>query len=302
MIPKLLLLLAVLAVPVRPECLPVAGERILAGDMARAVPAFARIGPELVLAYAPAPGSRRTYGAAELARLARQYGLAVDPGTGACFVRPMQTLTRERVAAALQSALPAARIEVLDFSRQPIPPGELRFRAAELEATPAARSAVLWRGAVTAAGQGDFPIWARARIQVSGKRLVAAEWLPPGRPIERAQLREEPYEGPPGLPDLSQIVGRAPRRAIPAGTAIERQWLEQPADVLRGERVQVEVRSGRARVLLEGQAQSSGKRGEVIGVRNPANGKILRATVADRGRVVLATGPRANFPLEGVNR
>jgi flagella basal body P-ring formation protein FlgA len=78
-----------------------------------------------------------------------------------------------------------------------------------------------------------------------------------------------------------------PRRPIPAGAAIERQWLDVPADVVRGERVRVEIRSGRARVILEGQAQSSGRRGELVGVRNPANGKILRATVADRGRVVL---------------
>jgi flagella basal body P-ring formation protein FlgA len=64
-----------------------------------------------------------------------------------------------------------------------------------------------------------------------------------------------------------------------------------PADVVRGERVQVEVRSGRARVLVEGQAQSSGRRGEVIEVRNPANGKNLRVTVVDRGRATLAANP-----------
>ena len=98
----------------------------------------------------------------------------------------------------------------------------------------------------------------------------------PGHPIARAQLREEPYEGPPGLPDLSQVVGRVPRRPIPAGTAIREQWLDAPADVVRGERVRMEIRSGRARLILEAQAQSSGSRGEVIGVRNPANGKILR--------------------------
>jgi len=273
------------------ECLQVEGERILAGDIARAVPAFAPMAPELALGYAPAPGARRTYSAAELARLARRYGLVMEPGMDACFVRAVETLTRERVAAALRAAMPAARIEVVEFSRQPIPPGELRFPVSGLRADPTTGSPLFWHGAVSASGQADFPVWAKVRIQVSGKRVTAAEALAPGRPIEPAQLREEPYEGPPGLPDLSQIVGWVPRRPIPAGAVIERQWLDVPADVVRGERVRVEIRSGQARVLLEAQAQSSGKRGEVIGVRNPANGQILRATVADRGRVVLDAGP-----------
>lgn len=293
----LFMALAALAPPVtravragQEACLPVSGDRILAGDMARAVPAFAGTAPEQVLGFAPAPGSRRTYGAAELARLARRYGLAVEPGMDACFVRPVETLTRERVAAALGAVLPAAHIEVVEFSRQPVPPGELRFPVSGLQANPGSGSALLWRGAVRAAGRDDFPVWAKVRVQVSGKRAVATEALAPGRPIGRDQVREETYEGPPGLPDLSETVGWVTRRPIPAGAAIERQWLDAPADVVRGERVRLEIRCGGARVILDGQAQSSGRRGETIGIRNPANGKILRATVADRGRAVVAAG------------
>jgi flagella basal body P-ring formation protein FlgA len=275
------------AVRASQACLPVSGERILAGDLAQAVPAFAGMTPELPLGFAPAPGSRRTYGAAELARLARRYGLAVEPGMEACFVRPLETLTRERVAAALGAVLPTARVEIVEFSQQPIPRGELRFPVSGLQVNPGAGSALFWRGVVCAAGQDDFPVWARVRVQVSGKRVVATRALTPGHPIGRDQVREEAYEGPPGLPDLSEIVGRVTRRPIPAGTAIERQWLDAPADVVRGEHVRLEIRCGGARVILDGQAQSSGRRGEVIGIRNPANGKILRATIADRGRVVV---------------
>jgi len=310
MIPRMLLILLVACVPAGAQaggagptpCLPVTGERILAGDLARAVPAFAGMAPELVLGDAPAPGARHTYSAEELARLARRYGLAVEPGMEACFMRPVETLTRERIAAALHAALPAARIDVVEFSRQPIPPGELRFPVSGLRTDQAASSPLMWHGVVSASGHGDFPVWAKVRIVVSGTRVTATEALVPGRAIERSQLREDPYEGPPGLPDLSQIVGRAPRRPIPAGTAIERQWLDAPSDVLRGELVRVEIRSGRALVILEGQAESSGKRGEVIGIRNPANGKILRATVADRGCVVLSADVGEIAPAEGGKR
>src|ERR1700684_247192 len=94
------------------DCVPVAGERILAGDLARAVPAFAGLSSELSLGYAPAPGSRRVYSAAELARLAGRYGLTVDPGVDACLVRQSGTLTAERATAAMQVTVPKARIEV----------------------------------------------------------------------------------------------------------------------------------------------------------------------------------------------
>jgi len=300
-LPVPLMLLAAL-VPAGAQCLPVLGARIRAGDMARAVPAFAGIAPELDLGEVPAAGARRTYGAAELARLARRYGLAVPLGMEACFARPVETLTAERVAAVLAAAMPTARIEVVEFSRQPVPPGILRFPASGLRMDQDTGSALLWRGLVSASGRDDFPVWAKVRIRVSGKRAIAVRTLAPGHPIERAELREEPYEGPPGVPDLSQVVGRVPRRPIPAGTAIETRWLDAPAEVVRGERVRVEIQSGRVRVILEAQAQSSGRHGEVVMVRNPDNGKILRVTVAQRGRAVLAADPGGTAPAQGANR
>jgi len=295
MIPRIALMALCTVASAAAECVPVSGERILAADMARVVPAFAGLAPELALGFAPSPGSRRVYNAAELVRLAKRYGLALEPGAAACFVRPMETLTRERVAAALKKVMPAAQIEIVDFSRQPAPPGELQFPADGLDVEPSSHAPLLWRGAIRAAGQDDFPVWAKVRIAVRGTRVVAVAALLPGRPIAAGQLRVESYDGPPGLPDLADVIGRAPRRFIPAGTVIERPWLDAPSDVYRGEDVCVEVDSGSARVLLEGQAQSSGRRGEVIAVRNPANGKILHATVTARGRVLVATGPVARL-------
>jgi len=273
-------------------CLPVAGERILARDLARVVPAFAALPPDLALGYAPSPGGTRTYAAAELSRLARRYGLAVETGAEACFLGPVETLTGARVAAAMRAAMPAARIEVVEFSRQPVPPGELLFPVSGLAAPQASgpSSVLLWRGQIRRPGQDDFPVWAKARIRVSGTRARAAEALPAGQPIERAQLRLEAYEGAARFPELSQIVGRVPRRPIAPGEVILPQWLEEPKDVRRGESVRVEVRIGQARLLLEGQAQSAGRRGEMIPVRNPASGKVFRARVQDRGQVSVMAG------------
>jgi flagella basal body P-ring formation protein FlgA len=274
------------------ECVPVAGGRILARDLARAMPAFAGLPPEMALGYAPAPGSRRVYSAAELRRLAESHGLTVDPGVDACLVRPAGTLTRELVTAAMQLTVPKAHNEVLELSRQPVPPGELRFPISGLSVAPASEpdSPRVWRGQVRQLGQDDFPVWAKVRILVSGTRAVASEALLPGRRIERSQIRLEAYEGAPGMSDPAQIVGRAPRRPISAGTAIEGGLLEEPQEVLRGERVRVEVWSGQARLLLEGEAQSSGRHGETIGVRNPATGKVFSAKVQNRGQVSVVAG------------
>lgn len=291
MIPWTLLLSLAMPAHAAGACLPLSGELVLARDVARAVPAFAAVAPELVLGSVPAAGVRRVYDAAELGRLARRYGVALDPGVETCFVRPVETLTRARVTEALRLALPAAALEVVAFSRQPIPRGALRFPAAGMQADAPSNAPLLWRGVVCASGQDDFPVWAKVRVRISGMRVTAAEALAPGHPIGRAQLREEPYEGPPGFPGLSEIVGRAPRLPIPAGAVIERRWLDEPADVFRGDRVSVEIRCGRARVMLAGEAQSGGKRGETVAVRNPANGKLLHAVVAGRGRVILAADP-----------
>ncbi|HTQ54219.1 MAG TPA: flagellar basal body P-ring formation chaperone FlgA [Bryobacteraceae bacterium] len=267
------------------SCVTIAGGRIVAGDMARVAPAFAALPAATELGFAPAPGTRRTYGSAELARLARRYGLELEPGAEACFFRPQEILTAARVAAALARAMPTAHLELLDFSRQPVPPGELQFAPAS-----GGGSLQTWRGAVSQPGRADFPVWAKLRVEVTGQRVVAGEPLTPGQPIARGQLRLEAWTGPPPLPDISEILGRAPRRFIAPGTPIQTQWLEDPAEIRNGDLVEVEVRSGQTRLLLEGRAQAAGKRGQVIPVRNPGNGKVFSAVVRARGRVLLWAG------------
>jgi flagella basal body P-ring formation protein FlgA len=63
--------------------------------------------------------------------------------------------------------------------------------------------------------------------------------------------------------------------------------LEDPSQVLRGQKVQVEVSSGSTRLLFEAQAQGSGRHGETIAVRNPASGRIFHARVEEAGRVTV---------------
>jgi flagella basal body P-ring formation protein FlgA len=91
---------------------------------------------------------------------------------------------------------------------------------------------------------------------------------------------------------VDEIVGKIPRRPISAGSVISAALLEDPKDVERGQMVEVEVRSGAARLKLEGRAQSAGRTGDAIRVRNLGTGKSFSAHVSAKGQVVLsaATG------------
>jgi flagella basal body P-ring formation protein FlgA len=275
-----------------PVCTTVASDRITAGDLAQTLPGFSSLAPETPLGYAPVPGARRIYRAAEVERLAARYKVPVESSAEICFERVMEQLQPERVVDAMRQALnnPEARIEVVEMSKYPVPPGEILFTRSTLP--PAAAGPVVWRGFVRYGGERRFAIWARVSIQVRSKKIVAVENLAAGSRIDAKQVRLEEHEVYPSTQaetaSTDGIVGKVLRRAIPAGSAISASLLEEPKDVERGEMVQVEVRSGAARLKLEGRAQSAGRTGDAIRVRNLSTGKSFSAHVSAKGRVVLS--------------
>ncbi len=277
-------------------CLPAEGEKILARDMARGCPAFAAIEGETVLGWAPAPGVRRSFGAGELARLAARFNLPAPAGP-VCFERPLVPLERARLAEVLFRSLgvAGARIAIEDFSRHPAPRGELVFPREWLRApAPGASAAVLWKGYVRYAGARRFPVWARVRISAPFTRVRAAALLRAGEAIGAGQLTVEAAEGFPAAgreaETVAQVVGRRPRRTIPAGAAVPLALLEQPREVERGDVVRVEVASGAARLSLEGRAESAGRAGETVRVRNLAANRAFTARVAGKGEVRVEAG------------
>lgn len=285
-----------------PLCLDVDGDVILARDLAQALPVFSSLPPDTRIGYAPIPGVRRFFHASDLRRIAARYHIDLPIVSAICFERAMETLQPERVAGAMRHALgqPGARIEILELSRYPVPRGEVQFDRSTLPAAPSlgnAASPLLWRGFIRY-GDHRFAIWARARIVMRYARVVATEDLPAGRAIEAHQLRMEEYDAPPSNqpppPSVDQVVGKLPRRPIPASAAVTALQLEEPKDIQRGELVGVEVRSGAAHLSLEGRALADGRKGDMIPVRNTSNGKIFSARIHDKGRVLLI----ANLPSQ----
>jgi flagella basal body P-ring formation protein FlgA len=280
-------------------CLPLAGDgdRILPADLAGAEPAFAALPGDAMLGFRPAPGVRRRFSVAELGRLARRYGLEIEPKSEICLERPLRLLSAADLMPVLRAslALPEARIEIVDYSRYSVPRGLLEFPRTALRAPPLQQpqATTVWRGFIRFGRTQRFAVWARVRVLVRTGRVVAAETLGAGKPIAAAQLRSETYEGfPPRVAPLisiDQAVGRAPRRPISAGAVLTESGLENPYEVGRGDTVRVQVSRGEARLEMQGRAEAAGRRGQMIPVRNPSSGKRFPARVEGAGRVVVSS-------------
>jgi flagella basal body P-ring formation protein FlgA len=145
---------------------------------------------------------------------------------------------------------------------------------------------------VVYAGGRRFPVWARVRVRVSVSAAVALRDLRAGERLDTAMFRVETRSAvmSSGLfpASAAEAAGKRLRRPVRAGAAIPAAWLERPPDVIRGDRVHVEVQSGAARLAFEGEAQGSGSAGQTIPVLNPETGKRFPARIEGPGRVEVA--------------
>jgi flagella basal body P-ring formation protein FlgA len=203
----------------------------------------------------------------------------------------MTPLDPSDIVQAIQRTLPGARVEVLEYSRRPVPAGRLEF---ELEGLRRSGADALWNGRVLFGAGRRFPIWARVRVTQTVHCVKAAAELHPGQPVEASQLAVETVEAFPEpntcAGSIQEVEGRLPRRRISAGTTLRGAWLGPPKDVLRGEVVQVEAVAGGARLESEGIAEASASRGESVPVRNPVSKKVFKARVEARGKVTVGKG------------
>jgi flagella basal body P-ring formation protein FlgA len=264
-------------------CLAVApaSDQIMLRDLAPAFPDAASLSADTPVALAPAPGVERRFDLAELRRLAARLALP-DPVAEACVTRPAAPLDPARLLEALRAALPSGRIELLDYSRFPVPEGALEFPLAGLRGS-------LWSGSIRYGGGHRVPIWARVTAAVATVRVVAAHDIKAGVPIEAAALRVETRDEPPSAeamtPSVDAVAGMIAKRPIREGEAIRAAWLDAPKAVTRGDTVEVEVREGGALLRLPAQALASGAIGQTILVLNPESKRRFPARVEARGKV-----------------
>jgi len=276
-------------------CKVVEGDRLVAADFAAVLPAFASLAPDTPLAAAPVPGARRVFRSPELTSLAKRYSLDLAEPADICFQWELHPLNPERILEAMRAALPLPdlQIEIAEVSLYPVPSGRIEFRQDGLghPASPESRIPVIWRGHVVYAGNHRLAIWAKVLVLAAMPRVVATQTLKRGQPIRAEQVRLVSTKSFPFLGDLPQtlegVVGKAPACVIASGALVHTVQLTTPPDVKRGELVEVEVRSGSARLALTAKAESNGRVGETVAIRNPSSNRVFQARVSGQGKAVL---------------
>lgn len=90
------------------------------------------------------------------------------------------------------------------------------------------------------------------------------------------------------LTSPEQAVGLVLKRSLAAGAVIYPSHLNQPILIKRGSAVTIAAAADGVEVTVPGIAQSDGRAGQFISVRNTITGRRLTARVIDKGRVEVA--------------
>jgi hypothetical protein len=134
----------------------VTGDRILGSDLARADARFAALPDSLPVGFTP-----HTFHVAELERIARANGLALDSLSEACFELQLHPPAESEFLEAMRRSLPgSANITMVEMFPSPIPAGTIVFPATT-------RGPQLWRGYVQYTPTRRFPVWARVSVSMT---------------------------------------------------------------------------------------------------------------------------------------
>ncbi len=296
--------LFVLLAPVHaaPDCVVVAGPSVLAAELAAKVVEFSSLPPGQVLLPSPNPGVRRLLRPLEVGQIARRHGIELSSSPGLCIERQSETLDPARLKAALDRAwsqhggAPDDHLELLDFSRLPVPPGDIEFGPPP---TPTlvgcqAGAPLNWRGRIRYDGAQSFPIWVSVRVQASRHVLLFAKDLPAGAVIDTSSVTASPVRCavlPQGaLSEPSSVLGRELRAGVRQGDPVRFQQTVAVREIDRGDLVSVRI-EGVRHVQVRAVALTSGRRGERVILQNPLTGARFQALVAASREVTLLQEP-----------
>jgi len=270
-------------------CAPVHDSVLRARDLATVDARFMAAPPEEVIGYAPAPGSRRVFSEAEIARLAKRFAIE-GAGHAVCFAYAMKPLDRDAALAAIALAIPGVEAEIVDTPHFAVPEGRIVFPLNALPKPPPSRVAepVVWRGYIEYAEGRRFTIWASVHLSVSRERIFAkadlavAHAIAPDE-IEVRTVAEFP-DGARWVEAAADAVGHRTVRLIKTGTRIPVTAVEPSIQAVgRGDEVRVEVAAGGARLQIDARAEGSAALGSMVKLRNPKSGKLFEARVTGKG-------------------
>ncbi len=251
-----------------------------------------------VLGPAPPLGGRIIVEAAQLGAIARQFGVAWQPGSladRAVLDRPGRPLPREDALEAVRVGLRAAGApadcdaELPGFAAPLVPfEGTVQPVASQVEYDPiSGRFAAI----LSITGDGMEPLNTRVvgRVQETVEVAVTTSRLPAGtvlRPenvavsrVRASQVQTEVARTP------GQAVGMALRHAASPGQPMPLGDLIRPPLVLKGTAVLMRLENGGLELTGQGQALDAGAMGDHVRVLNPTSRAVLEAEVTGPDRV-----------------
>ncbi len=134
-----------------------------------------------------------------------------------------------------------------------------------------------------------WQLFITARIQHFGPAVVATNTLARRSVIERSDIQTKEVEltnqRSAYFNATSELIGWSTKRSIAAGTIINATMVKPPLAVSKGNAVVIEAKRGTITIRATGTAQENGAIGEQIKVKNDRSGRIIKATVIERGLV-----------------
>lgn len=278
---------------------------LVEGDTIRLADLFESAGDRgaTALGAAPGPGRRIVVEAAQLATIARLYGLPWRPVTGqerSIVERPGRPLSRDEVFDPLRRELiglgmdAEAEIEIPGFAPPLVPLAALAqviIEAPHLDPQTHRFSATL---AVLADGMPSQRQRLAGRavptvpVVVATRRLAAGEVVQPSD-TRLARLRAERVR--PGAAErLDQVVGQQLRRPLATELPFHTADLSAPHLVQRNGAVIMLLEAPGLALSAQGRALEAAPRGAVVPVMNLASRTIVEGEVVGPGRVRVAMG------------
>jgi len=255
------------------------------------------------LGTAPAPGRRMVIEAAQLAAIARSYGVNWRPmsqNDRVVVERPGRALPRAEVEALLREEFarsglePETELEIQGWIPPMLPSAALHqttLEGAVLEATGnrfAATLVVMADGMATQRLRITGRAMPTLPVVVATRRVALGEVIRPGDARE-IRLRAERVR--PGMASrLDQVVGQETRRPLALEGMFALVDLAPPSLVARNQQVTLLLDAPGITLTAAGRALDAAPRGAMVPVMNLASRAVLEGEVIGPGRVRVALG------------
>ena len=256
-----------------------------------------------VLGPAPAPGSRISVPARQLAAIAREYGVDWKPRTGferAVLIRPGAPLALAPVLAALRTALagvgasPGSAVVLDGFAAPMLPVAAKPQIAIEQLAYDANEGGFQGVLAVAVPGEATLSVPVTGRSVRRVMLAVAAHRIKPGTTLGPGDFVEREVTLPAArgavLRHPERAFGQGVRHAVAAGAPVPLDDLMTLPTIQRGQRVTMEIEAPGLAVVATGVALADAATGERVDVLNPVSHAVVRASVLGPGRVAVEPG------------